>query len=97
MIMIKDLPEFMQRMAAEKNDLGGRIKRCADFINSEEFQKLNNTSKSLLATQFRAMETYAGVLDIRLTHELSQYAAAHPEIIKPDTPAKPAKPTKTKK
>lgn len=54
------------KLQEEHAQLKQRLAEITDFINSEEYYKLSEREKKLIATQRTAMETYLLVLSTRL-------------------------------
>ncbi len=50
----------------EHAELKERLRELTDFINSEEYYKLSEAEKQLIATQRSGMEVYINALSIRL-------------------------------
>ena len=58
--------EMFERMLAEYQELVERTGKLIDFINDDKFNELDALNKDLCITQVKAMETYLGVLSIRI-------------------------------
>ena len=59
--------EIFERMLAEYQELVERVGKLIDFIKDEEkFNELDALNKDLCIAQVKAMETYLGVLSIRI-------------------------------
>lgn len=59
--------EMFERMLAEYQELVERVGKLIDFIKDEEkFNELDALNRDLCIAQAKAMETYLGVLSIRI-------------------------------
>lgn len=62
----KEIPGYIQRMCAESNELGVKIEKLNNFIESENSKNLSVEDKLDLLLQLNAMEEYALILKRRL-------------------------------
>lgn len=72
--------EIFERLINEFTELKDRIEKCRNFIIDEEkFNTLNQINKDLLISQLKAMETYLGILAIRIGVNKQDEAEATPD------------------
>jgi len=65
------MSDFISRLREEKNDLGSRMLKLYEFINSEKFRDVDGAEQDLLRDQFDAMSRYHSALCLRLKkHEI---------------------------
>lgn len=69
---VTPLPEFMQRVQEELNELVEKRQRLEEFIYSEAFAKLSENSQELLTEQSDHMYGYINVLRRRIELFLSE-------------------------
>lgn len=55
-----------EKVREEHAQLKERLAELVDFINSEEYYKLSDSEKQLIATQRTGMELYLNALSVRL-------------------------------
>lgn len=55
-----------EKLEKEQAELKARLAELVDFINSEEYYKLPEKEKNLIATQRSGMEVYMSAVSIRL-------------------------------
>ena len=60
------LPPHVQRMVAERAELGERRDKLAAFVASDKLADLDAQDAALLNSQLRAMGEYYDILDLRL-------------------------------
>lgn len=65
-----NLPEYVQRMIKEKDELYDKTAKCLDFILGDKFDKLNELQKELLVKQHGHMCNYLIVLKARIDNEI---------------------------
>lgn len=59
--------EVFERIIIEFNEVNDRSDKLRNFIlDKEKFEKLDALNRDLLISQLKAMETYSGILSIRL-------------------------------
>lgn len=58
----------MEELTKEQTELVGRINKMDEFIESDEFEKLDNLQKALIRAQYKAMDTYNQILFERIIH-----------------------------
>jgi hypothetical protein len=60
------MSDFKTRLQTEANELSERQQKLLTFIQSENFEKVDDVQKALLLTQCSAMGTYLTCLEQRL-------------------------------
>ncbi|WNZ54154.1 hypothetical protein QT397_14760 [Microbulbifer sp. MKSA007] len=70
------VPDFIQRMQRELEDLSGKILKLEEFFDSEEYESVESAEKQLIAFQYGSMLQYRSALSQRLTiHKQNQEAS----------------------
>jgi hypothetical protein len=59
---------FLDRLHEEQLDLKNKVYKLRNYINTEPYNELDETQKSLLIIQLSAMETYSKCLSERYGH-----------------------------
>lgn len=72
------MPEFIARVRKEHADLAAKHQKLCEFIAAPTFPTFDTTDQHLLILQCRSMETYLGILALRLERAI------------PEEPAEPA-------
>lgn len=62
----KEIPGYIQRMCTESNELGIKIEKLNNFIESENSENLSIDDRLDLLLQLNAMEEYSLILKRRL-------------------------------
>ncbi len=62
----KEIPGYIQRMCVESNELGTKIEKLNNFIESENSKNLSIEDRLDLSLQLNAMEEYGLILKRRL-------------------------------
>ena len=62
------MEDFKKRLISEKDELNEKIVKLNQFINSENFNKIDKVQQSLLKTQLFVMRTYHSILEERIHH-----------------------------
>lgn len=70
-----------EKMEQEHAQLKERLRELTDFINSEEYYKLSETEKQLIAAQRSGMEVYINALSIRLWGKDNTNGAFSPSLL----------------
>lgn len=66
-MMTTKIPEWQKRVIAEKEELSKKVTSLGKFVlESEEFDKLTYSEKSILMDQLIVMEEYEDILNRRL-------------------------------
>lgn len=65
---INEPSEVKEKVQAELVELHTRTSKLSEFIESEDFAKVNSTQQTLLALQFKAMDMYLAVLTLRFNN-----------------------------
>ena len=60
---------FVARMLIERSELQEKIAKLDKFIDSNKFSELSVVKQDLLVSQYNAMLTYLGILEMRLKFE----------------------------
>ena len=60
------IPGWYQRLVEEQKDLNDKINKLALFTTIAEYSELSEFKRDLLHAQWRAMETYNQILQIRI-------------------------------
>ena len=60
------MSNYIQRLKEEKKELSKKLESLREFIESENFTKINPVQMTLLNIQIKAMETYSQCLLERL-------------------------------
>ncbi|WP_444959532.1 crAss001_48 related protein [Microbulbifer sp. VVAC002] len=69
------VPDFVQRMQRELEELNGRILKLEEFLDSEKYKSVGGAEEQLICFQYGAMLQYRGVLSQRLAiHKQNQEA-----------------------
>lgn len=59
--------EIFERLFNEFTELNVKVTKLREFLTDEDKMKdINQLNRDLLITQFKAMETYASILSIRI-------------------------------
>lgn len=58
--------DWKERLKAESEELDGRIEKLVVFMGTQAFRDLDLPNQFLLEVQFKAMQTYAKILDERI-------------------------------
>lgn len=64
----KQTDREMEDLTKEQTDLVDKINKLDEFIESDEFENLDNLQKSLIRAQYKAMDTYNQILFERIIH-----------------------------
>jgi hypothetical protein len=56
------------RVVQEKKDLDTKLNKLLDFMESEEFRKLDRYEQLLMREQYHFMRHYSWILDTRLNY-----------------------------
>lgn len=68
---MEEIPDWLQRMLTEHEELSPKVQKLYDFINSSKvFVGLDEKRKELLRTQYRAMSMYEDALNERIELEM---------------------------
>lgn len=59
---------FLDRLRIECDDVGGRLTRLEEFIDTQQFQGLEQEERERLQGQKLAMRNYHGILVARITY-----------------------------
>ena len=70
-----------EKMEQEHAQLKERLRELTDFINSEEYYKLSEAEKQLIAAQRSGMEVYINALSIRLWGKGNTNGAFSPSLL----------------
>ena len=70
-----------KELEQEHAQLKERLQELTDFINSEEYYKLSDAEKQLIAAQRNGMEVYINALSIRLWGKDSTSGAYSPSLL----------------
>ena len=70
--VMKKVPDYVERMIEEINNLTGKIDKLSDFIDKDNFDDLPVVKKALLYTQLDIMKSYANVLRLRIQIECKE-------------------------
>lgn len=70
-----------EKMELEHAQLKERLQELTDFINSEEYFKLSESEKQLIAAQRSGMEVYINALSIRLWGKGNTNGAFSPSLL----------------
>lgn len=70
----KQLPEHMQRVVLESQQLIERVEKLSAFLDTETYASLPVLERMLLGQQLIAMSSYAEVLAARIELEYRQQA-----------------------
>lgn len=70
-----------EKMEQEHAQLKERLRELTDFINSEEYYKLSDAEKQLIAAQRSGMEVYINALSIRLWGKGNTNGAFSPSLL----------------
>ena len=62
----RDISDFKSRVVLEKSELDQKIDKLDQFIQSENFSKVNQSQQELLILQIKAMRKYSEILGRRL-------------------------------
>jgi len=60
------MEEYQKRVIAERNELDSKIRKIVGFMQQDEFSPGSNEEHNLIAQQYRAMETYIVILNMRI-------------------------------
>jgi hypothetical protein len=60
------MSDFKDRLVQEEKDLKEKTGKLIDFINSDNFQKVDPKQKFLLRIQSKAMQTYLECISTRI-------------------------------
>ena len=60
---------YVHRMIAERSELQEKITKLDTFIDGDKFRELSIVKQDLLVSQYNAMLTYLGILEMRLKFE----------------------------
>ena len=63
------MPEYIQRMMKEKEDLAIKVRKAEDFLSNPESPHLNKFQTYLLENQVVAMKRYLDILTTRIESE----------------------------
>lgn len=67
--MTTKIPEWQKRVIAEKEELSKKVTSLGKFVlESEEFDKLTYSEKSILMDQLKVMEEYEDILSRRIVN-----------------------------
>lgn len=64
----------IEKLKIEQEQLKEKLHNLIDFVNSEEYYKLDNNEKSLLNTQRAGMEVYLNALTKRIYGVIEQHS-----------------------
>lgn len=70
-----------EKMLQEHSQLKERLQELTDLINSEDYYKLSEAEKQLIATQRSGMEVYINALSIRLWGNENASGAHSPSLL----------------
>ena len=70
-----------KKMEKEHAQLKERLQELTDFINSEEYYRLSEPEKQLIAAQRSGMEVYINALSIRLWGKHGTSGAYSPSLL----------------
>jgi len=59
--------EYQNRVINELNELDKKLDNLSNFLSTETFENLNAQEKHLLLIQHKFMESYAMILELRIT------------------------------
>ena len=62
-------PDYVNRMLLERFELREKITKLNKFIDGDKFKELPIVKQDLLVSQYNAMLTYLGILEMRLKIE----------------------------
>lgn len=68
-----DRPEWVGRLAEEREDVRHKLNKLHAFLASPESADLDDTDRMLLGFQGMMMENYFSVLDVRLNRCMERY------------------------
>ena len=63
-----EMDKEMEELTKEQTELVDKINKMDEFIESDEFEKLDNIQKALIRAQYKAMDTYNQILFERIIH-----------------------------
>ena len=63
-----EMDKEMEDLTKEQTELVDKINKMDEFIESDEFEKLDNLQKALIRAQYKAMDTYNQILFERIIH-----------------------------
>ena len=63
-----EMDKEMEELTKEQTELVDKINKMDEFIESDEFEKLDNLQKALIRAQYKAMDTYNQILFERIIH-----------------------------
>lgn len=64
----QEIDKEMEELTKEQTELVDKINKMDEFIESDEFEKLDNLQKALIRAQYKAMDTYNQILFERIIH-----------------------------
>lgn len=64
-------PDYIKRMFNEESELKDKIYKMLDFINSGEFNELDDHKQKMLIKQYNFMLGYLNILRERIIYEIS--------------------------
>jgi hypothetical protein len=58
---------YQNRVISELNELDKKLDKLSNFLSTETFENLDTQEKHLLLVQHKLMESYAMILELRIT------------------------------
>jgi hypothetical protein len=58
---------YQNRVINELNELDKKLDKLSNFLSTETFENLDTQEKHLLLVQHKLMESYAMILELRIT------------------------------
>lgn len=71
----KLIPDYIERMEKELNELDAKIGRIRGFAKAGRLDKLTELERELLLAQYSAMQSYARILKIRIGFAIAKRRA----------------------
>ena len=66
------MPEYVERISKERDELHEKIEKLTKFIGSEKFNELHELQKRYLILQSSIMLSYEHILELRLHLEIAR-------------------------
>ena len=63
---IAEIPEYLQRLLTERDDVDFKIQKLVSFMNEPKFPKLRIAERTLMRSQLSAMTDYLAILNQRI-------------------------------